>query len=107
MKSIKSYILVFALIFCFSCDDLGKMSNQIDQVKDTQSQILLQQDKILKALVALEKKVSSPSKNPSKPQNNKRKTPNPNISHNIDIGGSVVLGNPDAKVAVTKFTDFQ
>ena len=24
MKSIKSYILVFALIFCFSCDDLGK-----------------------------------------------------------------------------------
>ena len=107
MNRIKSCILIIVLMFCFSCDDLGKMSNQIDQVKDTQSQILLQQDKILKALVALEKKVSSPSKNPSKPQNNKRKTPNPNIAHNIDIGGSVVLGNPDAKITVTKFTDFQ
>ena len=36
-----------------------------------------------------------------------RKTPNQNFVHNIDIGNSDVLGNPDAKVTVTKFTDFQ
>ena len=36
-----------------------------------------------------------------------RKGPNPDFSHNIEIGNSVVLGNPNAKVTVTKFTDFQ
>ena len=40
-------------------------------------------------------------------QNKKRKTANPNVSHKIDIGNSVVMGNPDAKVVLTKFTDFQ
>ena len=44
---------------------------------------------------------------PSNNKNNKRKTPNPDFVHNIDIGNSVVLGNPNAKVTVTKFTDFQ
>ena len=46
-----------------------------------------------------------PGKDNKKPQ--KRKTPNPNYAHNIDVGGSVVLGNPNAKVTITKFTDFQ
>ena len=38
---------------------------------------------------------------------NKRKGPNPNFAHNIPIGNSVVLGNPNASITVTKFTDFQ
>ena len=56
------------------------------------------------------KNLNLASKQPVKPEpkkQQKRKNPNPNIAHNIDIGGSVVLGNPDAKVSVTKFTDFQ
>ena len=86
------------------------MSGQIDKMKDTQNQMLSQQDKILKTLAALDKKVSSankPANNKPSKNNNKRKTPNPNFVHNIDIGNSVVLGNPDAKITVTKFTDFQ
>ena len=31
----------------------------------------------------------------------------PNFAHNIPIGNSVVLGNPDASIVLTKFTDFQ
>ena len=109
MNNIKIYILSVLFLFVFSCDDIGKMSDQVNQIKDTQSQILLQQDKILKALVSLDKKVASSSKNqPSKSDNKQvRKTPDPNFSHNIEIGNSVVLGNPNAKVTVTKYSDYQ
>ena len=101
-------ILIGLACFLFgSCEDISNLSSQIDKIKDTQNQILSQQDKILKSLAALDKKVSAapPKKNDNK--NNKRKTPNPDFAHKIDIGNSVVLGNPDASVTVTKFTDFQ
>ena len=107
----KAVFLCFISMFLFtSCEDLSKMSGQIDKMKDTQNQMLSQQDKILKTLAALDKKVSSankPANNKPSKNNNKRKTPDPNFVHNIDIGNSVVLGNPDAKITVTKFTDFQ
>ena len=105
----KTILMSFICLFLFtSCEDISNMSSQIDQMKDTQNQILSQQDKILKSLIALDKKVSAPpSKDDKKNNNNKRKTPNPNFVHNIDIGNSVILGNPNAKVTVTKFTDFQ
>ena len=68
-------------------------------------------DPIIKwAISLIDKKIAgiNTAANPNKKQdNNKRKTPNPNFVHNIDVGESVVLGNPDAKVTVTKFTDFQ
>ena len=95
-------------IFVFSCDDISNISDQINQMKDVQTQLLKQQTQILQKLAALDKKVGSNSaSNKPKPNNNKRKTPDPNFAHKIDIGGSVVLGNPDAAVTVTKFTDFQ
>jgi len=96
------------MLLFYSCDDISKISDQINQMKDTQTQILLQQDKIIKSLSALDKKVaSSGDANKPKPPNNKRKTPDPNFSHNIEIGNSIVLGNPNASVTVTKFTDYQ
>ena len=99
--------MIYQLLMVFMNTDFVPNVFQ-DQMKDTQNQILSQQDKILKSLIALDKKVSAaPSKDDKKKDNNKRKTPNPNFVHNIDIGNSVVLGNPDAKVTVTKFTDFQ
>ena len=55
-----------------------------------------------------DKKVGTNSaSNKPKPNNNKRKTGDPNFAHNIEVGGSVVLGNPNAAVTITKFTDFQ
>tara|TARA_B110000263_G_C15006641_1_gene373071 strand:+ start:239 stop:529 length:291 start_codon:yes stop_codon:yes gene_type:complete len=92
----------------YSCDDIAQISDQINQMKDAQTQILLQQDKIIKNLADLDKKVANSGKTNNKPkENNKRKTPDPNFSHNIEIGNSIVLGNPDASVTVTKFTDYQ
>jgi len=100
-------IVGFMSLFLFSCDDISNISDQINQMKDVQTQILTQQTKILQNLATLDKKVGKNSASDKPPANNKRKTPDPNFVHNIDIGGSVVLGNPDASVTVTKFTDFQ
>ena len=103
-----SILSILCLMFFYSCDDIASMTKKIDEIQDTQNQIILQQDKMIKSLVALEKKVSSSNTAQQKPpSNNKRKTPNPNFVHNISIGNSIVLGNPEAKVTVTKFTDFQ
>ena len=40
-------------------------------------------------------------------QQNKRKPSDPNYIHKIDQGNSMFMGNPDAKVTVTEFFDFQ
>jgi|TARA_B110000263_G_scaffold8651_1_gene7426 protein-disulfide isomerase len=105
---------VACLLLFFSCSDLEKISQQIETVKGNQDIILAKQKDLDSKLVALQvavKNVSTASKAPAaenkNQQNKKRKTPNPNISHKIDIGNSVVLGNPDAKVTLIKFTDFQ
>ena len=86
----------------------------METIKGNQDIILAKQKDLDSKLAALQvavKNVSTASKAPAaqnnKNQNKKRKTPNPNFSHKIDIGNSVVLGNPDAKVTLTKFTDFQ
>ena len=85
----------------------------METIKGNQDIILAKQKDLDSKLVALQvsvKNVSTASKAPAaenKNQNKKRKTPNPNVAHKIDIGNSVVLGNPDAKVTLVKFTDFQ
>ena len=100
-------------MWCFSCSDLEKISQQMETIKGNQDIILAKQKDLDSKLVALQaavKNVSAAPKAPSasnKNQNKKRKTANPNVSHKIDIGNSVVMGNPDAKVTLTKFTDFQ
>ena len=57
-------------------------------------------------IVSLESAISKGNK-PDPKKSNKRKGPDPNVHHIIPIGNSIVLGNPNAKVTVTKFTDFQ
>ena len=109
MLKIKNFILFLSILVLFSCDDISKMSDQLDKMKDMQSQILAQQGSILKSLSLLDKKVAgiNTASKPDNKKSNKRKTPNPDFVHKIDVGNSVVLGNPDAKVTITKFTDFQ
>ena len=90
-----------------------KIANQMETIKGNQDIIIAKQKEVDSKLATLQKTVTGlnvasnkPAANANKKQQ-KRKNPNPNVSHKIDIGGSVVLGNPDAKVAITKFTDFQ
>ena len=104
-------LLFFSLVFMFSCNDLKKISNQLETIKGNQDIIIAKQKETDIKLALLEKATLAVKKQPPQPQKNnnqkKRKTANPDYVHNIDIGGSVVLGNPDAKITVTKFTDFQ
>tara|TARA_B100001175_G_scaffold182133_1_gene154618 strand:+ start:38 stop:379 length:342 start_codon:yes stop_codon:yes gene_type:complete len=113
MRRVFKISSVLSLLLLFSCSDLEKMSQQMETIKGNQDIILAKQKDLDSKLVALQaavKNASLASKTPAAPnkkQNNKRKTANPNVSHKIDIGNSVVMGNPDAKVTLTKFTDFQ
>ena len=43
----------------------------------------------------------------NKKQQNKRKPSDPNYVHKIDHGNSMFMGNPNARVTVTEFFDFQ
>ena len=71
-------------------------------VEDELKKINQKLDKIEKRLTAIEKKVAnSPAKN------NNKKQADPNAGYDIPIAGSVVFGNPNAKVTITEFTDFQ
>jgi len=110
-RIMKVTLLSSCLLF-FSCNDLKKISNQMESIKGDLDQIMIKQTEMDKKMALLQstvKNINVASKQPSKDnkQQQKRKTPNPGYVHNIDIGNSVVLGNPDAKVVVTKFTDFQ
>tara|TARA_Y100000590_G_C15344774_1_gene872823 strand:+ start:422 stop:763 length:342 start_codon:yes stop_codon:yes gene_type:complete len=113
MKKLLKMGIVLSVLLFSSCSDLEKISQQMETIKGNQDIILAKHKDLDSKLAALQvavKNVSAASKAPAqnnKNQNKKRKVPNPNIAHNIEIGNSVVLGNPDAKVTLTKFTDFQ
>ena len=83
-----SVFLLSAFMFGGVEEELKKINDKLDNI-DTR-------------LKSLEKKVSST------PTNNNKKQSDPNKVYNIPIDeNSVVLGNPDAKITIIKFTDFQ
>ena len=104
----KIFLILFLPLFLFSCEELNNVSEELKVLKENQDLLLKQQTDLIKKIALLQTTVKNQGSNKTQPKKNtKRKTPNPNISHNIPIGNSVVLGNPNAKVTVTKFTDFQ
>tara|TARA_B100000029_G_C17510441_1_gene936045 strand:- start:1130 stop:1459 length:330 start_codon:yes stop_codon:yes gene_type:complete len=109
MKYFKKILILTFVLFSFSCEDLSKISEEMKDLKNNQNLIMQKQSEVLKKLALLDTKVgkANTADNSKNKKNKKRKGPNPDFKHNIDIGNSVVLGNPDAKVTVTKFTDFQ
>ena len=72
-------------------------------VEDELKKINEKLDGISKRIGALEKKVAAA---PAPPKNNKKQA-DPNAVYNVPVGDSVVLGNPNAKVTIIKWTDFQ
>ena len=83
-----SSMVLIGFIFAGVEDELKKINKKLDNIS-----VRLQN---------LEKKVAAPAK----PANNKKQA-DPNAVYNIPISNSVVLGNPNAKVTVTEWTDFQ
>ena len=106
-------LLVSSCLLIFSCNDLKKISNQLETVKGNQDILITKQIALSKSVALLQKSVTNinvasnqkPADN-KKPQQ-KRKNPNPDFVHDLPIGGSVVMGNPNARVTITEFTDFQ
>ena len=60
---------------------------------------------MLKKLDSLEKNMASNKPNTNK--KNERPKADPNKVYDIAEAGSVVLGNPNAKVTIVEWTDFQ
>ena len=112
-NKITTVVLISSCLLMFSCNDLKKISNQLETVKGNQDILIAKQKEFDKKIAVLQSSVKNinvassnkPADN-KKPQQ-KRKTPNPDFVHNLPIGGSVVMGNPNAKVTITEFTDFQ
>jgi len=83
-----SSLVLIGFIFAGVEDELKKINKKLDNIS-----VRLQN---------LEKKVAAPAK----PANNKKQA-DPNAVYNIPISNSIVLGNPDAKITVMEWTDFQ
>ena len=97
---------LFLSLFLFSCSDLQDAAKNIKKVNENQDLIINKLNAIDKKMAALEKKVEQGAKSPSDKKNEKPKS-DPNKVYNIAEAGSIVLGNPNAKVSIVEWTDFQ
>jgi len=92
------------LISCFEADT-ANIEKAINKVQDNQKIILQKIESLEKGQQGLRKNLASNAKaNPKK--DNKPKT-DPNKVYNVAVGNSVVKGNPNAKVTITEWMDFQ
>ena len=94
------YLILINLIFNFIFSSTDSLINEIEILK--MKNRILELEKEL-----LNEKIANIHEEKSKKNTPKIKTPNHNFVHNIDIGNSVILGSPNAKVTITKFLDFQ
>ena len=101
-------LLIFGLLFLTSCEQMNEdMNSKVKSIDDGQKVIISKLTALEKKLSTIEKNMSDIKKQPSaNPSNNKPKA-DPNKVYDIADAGSVILGNPDAKVTVIKWTDFQ
>ena len=106
--------LFLAMLLVNSCDVNTSVSIDDELAPLVAKQELFEKklNQIVKKIDALQKTVieinkSAPSKADNKPKQNKRKPADPNYVHNIPQGNSFFIGNPDAKVTITEFFDFQ
>tara|TARA_Y100001970_G_C13957638_1_gene711546 strand:- start:419 stop:709 length:291 start_codon:yes stop_codon:yes gene_type:complete len=90
IKIILGAFLLSAFMFAGVEEELKKINDKLDNINTR--------------LQSLEKKVVSA---PAKKNQNNKKQADPNAVYNIPIANSVVLGNPNAKITITEWTDFQ
>ena len=109
-------LLIGAAFFATSCMDMSTSCGAaVDLTPLVEQQALFEKklNQIVKKLDNLQVAVSKiqsaapAANNDPKKQQNKRKPADPNYVHNIPQGDSYFIGNPDAKVTITEFYDFQ
>ena len=100
-------LLIFGLPFLVSCDQNEELSNRVKSVDDGQKVILSKLTALEKKLDAIEKNMGDLKKPAGNQANNNKPKADPNKVYDIADAGSIILGNPDAKVTVIEWTDFQ
>ena len=107
-----SFISIFNITYAgwFADDEKNK---EIEDLKAKQiviekkiNQLDKKIDAVLKAIGSINTTSKTPPDNKQQ-QKPKRKPSDPNYVHKIDQGNSMFIGNPDAKVTITEFFDFQ
>ena len=108
-------LLVFGLLFLTSCSRFDNLDSRTKSIEDGQniinSKLTALEKRLGAKLDAIEKSMADlknpvQTNNKPKPKDDRPKA-DPNKVYNIADAGSIVLGNPDAKVTVIKWTDFQ
>ncbi len=115
MKKYFSMALIGSLFLMNSCMDFAPTgAAEVDLTPLLEKQDLFEKklNQIVKKIDALQVSVKNIKAAPSKadndkPKPSKRKPADPNYVHNIPQGNSFFIGNPNAKVTITEFFDFQ
>ena len=110
MKRYIKYFTLLAssllLISCFEADT-ASLEKAISKVQDNQKIILQKIESLEKGQQGLRKSLlASNAKAPSK-NNKQQPKADPNKVYNVAVGNSVIKGNPNAKVTITEWMDFQ
>ncbi len=80
------------------------LDDKLDRLLENQKVILTRLQKLEKTQNDIVKKVNSA---PKPPANNKKPQVDYNKDYKVPVGDSVILGNPEAKVTITEWMDFQ
>ena len=102
----KTITSLFFGLFIFSCSDLQDAAKSMKEINENQDLIINKLNAIDKKIATLETKMAQQPPPSDKKKNDKPKV-DPNKVYNIAEAGSVVLGDPNAKITVIKWTDFQ
>ena len=81
------------------------LTQEISQLKIILDQLVKKIDDLQTSVNKI--KTASPTADNKKNEKPTRKPADPNYAHNIPQGNSYFIGNPDAKVTITEFFDFQ
>ena len=100
-------LLIFGLLFLTSCSQIDDLNNRTKSVDDAQKVIISKLTALDKKIDAIEKNMSDLKKPAANQANNNKPKADPNKVYDIADAGSIILGNPDAKVTVIEWTDFQ
>ena len=101
-RGIKYFILLASSLLLISCfeADTANLEKAISKVQDNQK-IILQK------IEGLRKNIASTGKPKADQKKNNRPQADPNKVYTVAVGNSVVKGNPNAKVTITEWMDFQ
>ena len=105
-RGIKYFTLLASSLLLISCfeADTASLEKAISKVQDNQKIILQKIESLEKGQQGLRKNLASNAKADPKKE---RPKADPNKVYNVAVGNSVVKGNPNAKVTITEWMDFQ